>query len=285
MARRNSTISVEPVAGALGAEVDGVDLSRDLDDTAFRAVHDALMAHGVIFFRDQVITPQQELAFARRFGAIHFHPYDAGLPELPEVMEIVKTETDVRNFGEGWHSDQVFLPEPALATVLYAKEIPDSGGNTLYASMHAAYDVLSDGMKALAARLKTVNLPDAGRPRGKPATGSYSNLATMGLSDSENYEKTSEHPLIRTHPVTGRKALYIGLHTERFANMTWAESQGLLNYLIDHATRPEFTCRFRWREGSLALWDNRAVLHNAINDYPGKRRRMHRVTVKGDVPF
>ena len=282
---RNSQITIEPVAGALGAEIDGIHLSRDLDDATFGAIHDALMAHGVIFFRDQDITPQQELAFARRFGDIHFHPFVPGLPELPEVMEIIKKETDTRNFGEGWHTDQMFLPEPALATVLYAKEIPEYGGDTLYASMYAAYDALSDGMKALAGRLKTVNLPDAGRPRGKPATGSYSNLATMGLSGTEKYEKIAEHPLVRTHPVTGRKALYIGLHTERFANMTWEESQGLLNYLIDHATRPEFTCRFRWREGSLALWDNRAVLHNAINDYPGKRRRMHRVTVKGDAPF
>ncbi len=282
---RNSVIAVEPIAGALGAEIAGVDLSQDLEETVFDAVHDALMQHGVVFFRDQDITPQQELDFAKRFGEIHFHPFVAGLPELPEVMEIIKTETDIRNFGEGWHTDQMFLPEPALATVLYAKEIPDFGGDTLYASMYAAYDALSDGMKELAGRLKTVNLPDAGRPRGKPATGSYNNLQTMGLSDTENYEKLSEHPLVRVHPVTGRKALYIGLHTERFANMTWAESQGLLNFLIDHATRPEFTCRFRWREGSLALWDNRAVLHNAINDYPGKRRRMHRVTVKGDAPY
>lgn len=161
---RNSVIAVEPIAGALGAEIAGVDLSQDLEETVFDAVHDALMQHGVVFFRDQDITPQQELDFAKRFGEIHFHPFVAGLPELPEVMEIIKTETDIRNFGEGWHTDQMFLPEPALATVLYAKEIPDFGGDTLYASMYAAYDALSDGMKELAGRLKTVNLPDAGRP-------------------------------------------------------------------------------------------------------------------------
>jgi taurine dioxygenase len=282
---RNSRISVEPIAGALGAEVYGIDLSRDLDATEFQAVHDALMAHGVVFFRDQDITPHQQLAFARRFGDIHFHPFVAGLPDLPEVMEIVKTETDVRNFGEGWHTDQMFLPEPAMGTILYAKEIPDFGGDTLYASMYAAYDGLSEGMKALAGRLRTVNLPDAGRPRGRPHAATYSNLKTMGLDDKETYAKVSEHPLVRTHPVTGRKALYIGLHTEQFAGMSYDESQGLLNHLIAHATRPEYTCRFRWRLGSLALWDNRCVLHNAINDYPGKRRRMHRVTVKGDAPF
>lgn len=282
---RNSRIAVVPIAGALGAEIGGIDLSRALDEGEFAAVHDALMDHGVVFFRDQDITPRQQLEFAKRFGEIHFHPYVPGLPDLPEVMEIVKTESDVRNFGAGWHTDQMFLPEPAMGTVLYAKEIPDYGGDTLYASMYTAYDALSDGMKALAARLRTVNLPDAGRPRGKPAAVSYGNLKSMGLSDKESHERVAEHPLVRTHPVTGRKALYIGLHTEQFAGMTWEESQGLLNYLIDHATRPEFTCRFRWQSGSLALWDNRCVLHNAINDYPGKRRRMHRVTIKGDAPF
>ncbi len=285
MGSRN--IAVSPIAGALGAEIDGVDLSRELDDHIVEYIRQALLDHGVVFFRDQTITPQQQLDFAKRFGPIHRHPHVEGLVELPEVMEIVKNEDDLRNFGAGWHTDQMFLPAPALATILYAKELPAFGGDTLFANLYGAYDTLSEGMKAMAHRLKTVNLPDAGRRLAQSETGGvqYGALGTMRLKNADDVPDETEHPLVRTHPETGRKTLYIGLHTERFAGLSTEESRGLVDYFIDHATRPELTCRYRWRPGSLAMWDNRRVIHNAINDYSGQRRRMHRITIAGDAPY
>jgi len=280
-------ISARRIAGALGADIGGVDLSRDIDDALFGEIRQALLDHGVIFLHDQEIAPAQQLAFAKRFGAIHLHPHVEGLSEFPEIMEIVKNKDDVRNFGAGWHTDQMFLPEPVMATMLYAKELPAFGGDTLFADLYGAYESLSDGMKLLAAGLRTVNLPDAGRRLAQAATGGtqYGALGSMKMKTGSDVPAETEHPLVRTHPETGRKLLYIGLHTERFAGMTNEESRPLVDYLVDHATRPELTCRFRWRPGSMAIWDNRCVLHNALNDYPGQRRRMHRITIAGDKPF
>jgi len=280
-------ITARPVAGALGAEIDGIDLSQAMSDELFGEIRQALIDHGVIFLRGQDITPQQQLDFARRFGPFHHHPHVKGLDAFPGIMEIVKEKDDVRNFGAGWHTDQMFLAKPVFATILYAKELPAFGGDTLFADLYGAYDSLSDGMKALSARLRTVNLPDAGRRLAQAATGGtqYGALGSMRLQDGADMPQETEHPLVRTHPETGRKALYIGLHTERFAGMTVAESRELVDFLVDHATRPELTCRFRWTPGAMAIWDNRCVLHNAINDYPGQRRRMHRITIAGDAPY
>jgi taurine dioxygenase len=289
------------IAGALGAQISGIDLSRPLDASAFDDIRQALLTHGVIALCDQTITPAQQVAFARRFGEIHQHPHIAGLPEQPEIAEIVKAQNDVRNFGGGWHTDQMFLPEPVMATLLYAKELPAFGGDTLFADLHAAYDALSSAMQRMLAGMRSVNLADAGRPRTgatavqapPPATdsapdgaapGQYAGMGAMKLKRGADFATRSEHPLIRIHPETGRKGLYVGLHTERFADMTVAESAPLLDFLIAHATRPEFTCRLRWHDGMMAIWDNRRVLHNAINDYPGQRRRMHRITIAGDRP-
>ena len=293
-------LQITRTAGALGAEISGIDLAKPLDDAAFGDIEQALLTHGAIFLLDQTITPEQQLSFARRFGTkIHLHPHIAGLPEQPEIAEIVRAEGDERNFGVGWHTDQMFLPEPVMATLLYAKELPAFGGDTLFADLHAAYDALSCGMQRMLAGLRNVNLADAGRPRtGKaavqappPATdsapdgaapGQYAGMGAMKLKQGAGFATQSEHPLVRIHPKTGRKALYVGLHTERFADMTVAESAPLLDFLVAHATRPEFTCRLHWRKGTMAIWDNRRVLHNAINDYPGQRRRMHRITIAGD---
>jgi taurine dioxygenase len=280
-------LTVTPIAGALGAEIDGIDLAADTSSAVFAEIKQALLAHAVVFFRDQDISPGQQLALARRFGEIHLHPHVAGLPEQPEIMEIVTEPDDARVFGQGWHTDQMFLAEPALVTLLYAKELSEFGGDTFFANLYAAYDALSDGMKAAAENLRTVNLPDAGRKAAQAATGGaqYGALGANRIKAPGDAPSQVEHPLVRTHPETGRKLLYIGLHTEHFAGMTTAESEGLVTYLIRHATRPEFTCRFRWRPGSLAIWYNRCVLHNAIHDYRGQRRRMHRVTVAGDAPY
>ena len=277
-------LAIEPIAPALGALIHGVDLSQNLPDGLFPAIHTAFLRYGVLFFHDQTLTPKQQLAFARRFGPIHFHPHVGGLPDLPEVMEVLKTEKDQLNFGGGWHTDNMFLPEPALATLLLACELPDVGGDTLFACMRGAYQSLSPGMRQMVRRLKTVNLPDASRRRGA-STGAYAGFDGMNTSRNENAEREMVHPLVRTHPETGEDMLYVGLHTERFANFTDDESQPLLAFLLEHATRDENRLRFRWQPGTLAVWDNRQVLHNALNDYPSKRRRMHRVSTVGDKPF
>ncbi len=248
-----------------------------------RSPTSAPLDHGVIFFRDQTLDPAHQLAFAKRFGTIHLHPHVNGLPDMPEIMEILKTETDTHNFGAGWHTDQMFLPEPAMATCLYALEVPEAGGDTLFACLRASYHSLSDGMQTLVRGLRTLNLSVAGQLTQSGAT-SAATFSSMRTREADATEPYAVHPLVRTHPETGEDVLYIGLHTLGFEGFRPEESQPLIDYLMAQVTRPEHTCRFRWQPGSLALWDNRHVVHNAINDYPGKRRRMHRITIAGDVP-
>lgn len=270
----SNSLDVKPIAGALGAEIHGVDLSNPLDDVTFERVHQALLDHCVIFFRDQDITPDAQLAFAERWGDVHFHPHIKGLPERPEIFEIVKDKDDVHTLGGEWHTDQMFTETPVRATMLYAKEVPPQGGDTLFTNAYLAYETLSDGMKAMLTGLRTHNTYNMKKKRA----------AAMQVSDTDETPAEAEHPLIRTHSETGRKAIYISYAgiTKNIVGMTEAESAPILNYLRAHVTRPEFTCRFRWEEGSLALWDNRCVQHLAINDYHGHRRVMHRVTVAGE---
>lgn len=276
------SITAEPLGSALGATLSGVDL-RELDDAGLARLRELLLEYGVIFLRDQHISAQQQLDFCRRLGPIHLHPHVKGLAELPEVMEILKTETDLHNFGQGWHTDQMFLPEPAMATCLYGLEIPAAGGDTEFACMRTALRTLSPGLQRLARTLRTVNLPDAGR-RLRGGVAAYSGFGGMPTSQGDATRQACEHPLVRTHPETGEDVLYIGLHTEYFAEFSVEESRPLIDYLVGHVTRAEHCVRFRWQPRSLALWDNRRVLHTAINDYQGQRRRMHRVTIAGDRP-
>jgi taurine dioxygenase len=281
---RSNTIEVKPIAGALGAELLGIDLAR-MSDEIFADVHDAFLAHQVVFFRDQVLTPAEQVSLARRFGEIHFHPYVQGLAEQPEIIEIIKREEDTQNFGGNWHTDQAFAPRPALATFLYAKETPSFGGDTMFASMYLAYEALSDGMKRMLAPLRILNMGDRSAASGGPTRLERGQGKTaMRLKDPGEAPTQAEHPLVRTHPETGRKSLFLSSHTVRFVGMTNEESAPLLGFLRQHAVRPEFTCRFRWEPGSLAIWDDRCTQHFALNDYNGQRRVMHRITVKGDVP-
>jgi taurine dioxygenase len=268
---------VRPLTGGLGAEIFGIDLAQPLDAEGFRAINQVLLDHGAIFFRDQKITPQQQMAFARHWGSVHLHPHMACLPEQPGVIEILKKETDTTVFGQNWHTDQMFTPTPARVTLLYAKEIPPVGGDTMYANLYMAYDTLSDGMKAMIANLRTVNLYNKKKKRP----------AAMTPTAPEQDPEPAEHPLVRTHPETGKKALYLcnpGI-TRHIVGMSEEESAPLLKYLLDHATRPEFTCRFRWQVGSLAVWDNRRTLHYPVNDYYGYRRVMHRITIEGEQTY
>ncbi len=284
-------IDVKPVAGALGAEIGGVDLGA-LDDETFQEIEAAWLEHLVVFFRRQAITPEQQIAFAKRFGDIHYHPYMNGMDAHPEILEILKEEGDTKAFGEVWHTDQMFNPKPAKATILYAKETPDAGGDTMFANLYLAYDTLSDPMKEMLEGVKTWNVGDRrtlNQNDGVTTTRSdrYAGNKNMAakLRDPGDLQTETAHPLVRTHPETGRKALYISNHTQTLDGFKRAEARPILDFLMAHAVHPEHTCRFRWEVGSLAIWDNRCTQHRALNDYHGKRRRMHRITIAGDAPF
>ncbi|HXE68005.1 MAG TPA: TauD/TfdA family dioxygenase [Hyphomicrobiaceae bacterium] len=284
-------IKVEPIAGALGAEISGIDLGA-LDDASFAEIKAAWLQHLVVFFRNQTITPEQQIAFARRFGEIHHHPFMTGMDAYPDILEILKEEGDSKAFGEVWHTDQMFNPKPAKATILYAKETPDAGGDTLFTNMYLAYETLSEAMKLLLKDVRTWNVGDRkrlGRTHEITATrdGRYTGNATMAakVKDAGDLITEAVHPLVRTHPETGRKALYLSNHTQTLDGFKPEEARPILEFLASHAVEPEFTCRFRWEVGSLAIWDNRCTQHRALNDYAGKRRRMHRITIAGDAPF
>jgi taurine dioxygenase len=282
MAQR--TVSVAPISGALGAELSGVDLSGPLSDDLIGDIRAALLRHHVIFFRDQHLTSGQHLAFGRRFGELQVHDFVEGMADNDEILEVRKEDYETRNFGGGWHTDVSYLERPALGSVLYAREVPEYGGDTMFANQHLAYEALSDGMKRMLESLTAVH--SARRPYGPNAVRAHDyGPSSMRFNFTEAALAETEHPVVRTHVETGRKSLYVNrTFTIRFKDMTEAESAPLLNYLCDHAVRPEFTCRFRWQPGSIAFWDNRCVQHNAINDYHGQRRVMHRVTIEGERP-
>ena len=273
-------IRVHPVAGALGAEIDGVDLSRPLGEETVLEIRGALLEHLVVFFREQSIAPSAFSALGRQFGTLTQYPFVQGMVGHPEIIEVVKRENEVLNFGGIWHSDTTYLPKPPMGSLLYAKEIPPTGGDTLFANMYLAFETLSDGMKSMLSGLSGVNSadkPDAALTRAerkKERPKDAGNLVTEAI-----------HPIIRTHPETGRKALYVNPgHTVRIEGFTVEESTPILEHLYHHQTRPEFTCRFQWTVGAVAFWDNRAAQHYAINDYHGHRRVMQRITLAGDEP-
>ena len=281
-------IEVTPLAGALGAEISGVDLSQTLDNQTFSEVRQAFDENVVIFFRDQEMTPEQHLAFSARFGAFDVHPFAAGLDGHPEILPIIKEADDTfRSFGSGWHSDVTFYEKPPLGSILYALESPKTGGDTLFTNMYLAYEALSDGLKETLDGLTAIHsAADTYGLNSKTAKRNEIGNKSMTIRVGEDANETVEHPVIRTIPETGRKALFVNrTYTKNFKGWTREESQPLLEYLWNHATRPEFTCRFRWRKGSVAFWDNRATLHNAISDYDGQRREMHRVTIIGERPY
>ena len=276
----SNSITVRPLAGVIGATVQGVDLA-DLSDAGFATIHSAFPHHPVLVIPGQKLTPGELKAAARRFGKLYVHPYAKGLDDHPEVMPVVREADDVgRNFGGSWHADLTFEPEPVLGSLLYAVEVPDHGGDTLFANQHAAYDTLSAALKALLEGLQAVHSADAAYGPGKLAAA-----RKMGLKAAEPATE-AVHPVVRVHPETGRRGLFVNpLNTSRFAGWTEAESRPLLHYLCTHAVRPEFSCRIRWQSGTVVCWDNRSVQHIALNDYAGHRREMQRVTIRGDRPY
>lgn len=275
---------IRPISGALGAEILDISISDGLTNSETATIRDAFLENKVIFFRGQKLTPKSQSEFARIFGEPDIYPFIRGLEDTPEVTEILKTETDAKNFGGSWHSDTSYMPEPAMGTVLYALETPEFGGDTLFANTAAAYDALSVGLKKALDGLRAINSSDHGYKGGR-AAGMARLDAMKGTFNPAAQSYESDHPVVRTHPETGLKSLFVNRsHTVRFKDMTEDESRGLIHWLCDHIIRPEFTCRFQWQPGSVAVWDNRATQHHAVNDYQGQRRRMHRITLKGDKP-
>ena len=272
-------IRVKPISGALGAEIHGVDLAH-LEDEIFAEIHHAFLENLVIFFRDQTITPDQQVAFSARFAPIGYYPFLKGLPDHPAVIEVRKEPEDKLNFGGVWHTDTAYLAKPPMGSVLYAKEIPENGGDTMFANLYLAYETLSDPMKAMLDGRKAVNSSQ----KGDAAAGRQKSV-DENPKDASDVQTESTHPALRTHPETGRQALYVNRgHTVCFEGATPEESAPILEYLFEHQIRPEFTCRFQWAPGSIAIWDNRCALHYPLNDYHGQRRVMHRVTMEGDTP-
>lgn len=273
------TIEVAPVAGALGAEIHGVDLATDLTPETVAEIRRAWLAHVVVFFRDQVLDADAFMAFARTIGEPVEYPFVKGLDGYPEIIAVAKLPHETVNFGGVWHSDTAYLERPPMATMLVAREVPPVGGDTLFANLFDAYESLSPGLRRLLGTLRAVNtsaMADVSKTR-------EDRIKDSGVGDPRDY--VAEHPVVRTHPETGRQALYVNpAHTERFVGMTVEESRPLLQHLYEVAIRPEHTVRFRWEVGSLALWDNRGAWHNPVNDYHGHTRVMHRITLAGDVP-
>jgi taurine dioxygenase len=263
-----------------------VDASKPLPPETVVELRRALAEHCAIFLRDQELTPDQQKAFARNFGPLATTPFIKPLEGHPEMMRIVREaeETKRLNFGGRWHTDMTFSPEPVLGTCLYARESPAVGGDTIWSNQMLAFETLSPGMQRLLEGMNVMH--SAKRSYGPQGAYADDDLKSMRINVSEEALKEQAHPCVRTHPETGRRILYVNwVYAIRFEGMTEEESAPLLEFLNRHSQRPEFQIRFRWRKGSLALWDNRSTQHIAVNDYAGYRRVMDRVTIAGDRPY
>ncbi len=237
-----SALQIRPLSPAIGAEIYGVDLTRPLDEDDWAAIHGAFLEHLVIFFRDQPLTPEQHLAFARRFGTLEPYPFVDGIPGHPELIEIVKMPDEVGNFGGSWHTDMSFRARPPLGAVLWARQVPEAGGDTMFANMYLAYESLSPGLQALLRDLKAVH--DSFEPARHSDPVKYKGMHSRAKAGER---ESHVQPLVRVHPETGRAALYISpYYTTRIEGMTEDESRPLLDFLADHSVKPEFTCRFNW---------------------------------------
>lgn len=273
-------IQVSPLTPAIGAVISGVDIAQELPAAVIAEIRAAWLEHLVVFFRGQQLTPDRLVAFSKRFGEIGYYPFVAGMADHPEVVEVLKKEDERINFGGLWHTDTSYLVRPPMGSVLYAVQVPPYGGDTLWNNMYLAYDALSPTLQQVLAPLRGVNSaekPDAAVTR--------THRIAESPKDAEAIITTAAHPIVRTHPETGRRALYCAAaHTMRIDGMTVEESRALLDHLYRVQQREEFGCRWHWQAGDVAFWDNRAAQHNALNDYHGHRRLMHRVTLEGEVP-
>lgn len=281
MTEKYRTIEVSPLSPALGGIISGVDIAAGVSDEQFAEIRQAFIDYSVIFFRDQQITPDQHIEFARRWGEINVNRFFQAVDSHPIIAEVRKEADQKKNIGAEWHTDHSYDEIPAMGSILYAREVPAVGGDTLFASMYAAYDALSDGLKQM---LSSMNAEHSSRHVFGEVAYSDRDLDDLGsrLGNTEAATQDAVHPVIIKHPLSGRSALYVnGDFTVKFENWTQEESQPLLDYLYAHARQNEFTCRFHWQQGSMAIWDNRATHHCALNDYHGERRLMHRITIDG----
>ena len=271
---------VTALAPAVGAEIEGVNLAGNLDAGLIADIRAAWLEHQVVVIRGQDLTPAQQLAFATAIGEPDIYPFLTGLDGYPMITEVLKKEDEKVNFGGVWHSDTTYQPCPPMATLLYAKTLPPTGGDTLFASQYHAYEALSDALKAVLDGLYAVNA--SGKKRVASTRSERLKDSSSGV-DPEAWQGI--HPVVRTHPETGRKALFVNVaHTVAFDGWSEEESRGLLEYLFAHQIAPEFQCRLKWQPGDVAFWDNRCVQHYPLNDYHGHRRLLHRITLKGDAP-
>ena len=271
---------VQPISPSLGALIHNVDVSQPLKDSLLTELRTIWLDRQVIILRGQALSPEKYLVFAKQLGTPDIYPFLTGLEGFPEITPILKKETETVNFGGVWHSDTTYQACPPMATMLYALELPPVGGDTLFANQVQAYDSLSDGLKDTLATLNIICRADKAAAMATRAD----RIAEQGRNTSKD-NLVGIHPVIRTHPETGKKALYVNqAHSCHFQGWSMAESDGLLNFLYTHQTREEFQCRHVWQKGDLAIWDNRCTLHYPVNDYHGHRRLLHRITLKGDKP-
>lgn len=275
---RNHRLDISPTSGALGAVIEGVDLAGPIDDGAIGEMREALNEHGVIFFRNQKLSPEQHIAFAERFGRIDINRFFKAAAGYPQIAEVRKEPDQKVNIGGGWHTDHSYDQEPALGSILLARETPTRGGDTLFACMNRAYEALSDGLKQTLEGLRAVH--SSRHVFG--AASAYVKETDGRLGNTDAATQDAVHPVVMRHPESGKKILYVNsAFTTHFVGWTQKESAPLLNFLYEHAAHPEFQCRFQWQEGSIAFWDNRSTWHYAVNDYHGARRLMHRITIAG----
>ncbi|MCB1739916.1 MAG: TauD/TfdA family dioxygenase [Gammaproteobacteria bacterium] len=279
---RNEAFEIEPSGGGVGAFVRGVDLSLGLSEIAATRMRAALGEHGVLFFRDQALSPEQHIEFAQRFGAINVNRFFAHVEGHPSIAQVLKEPHQTANIGGNWHTDHSYDQVPALGSVLLARETPPHGGDTLFSNMYAAYDGLSEGLKKTLQGLRAVHSSRHVFGRNARYLQEGKDLAGR-LGNSDEATQDAVHPVVVRHPLSGRQALYVNRgFTVRFDGWTVEESKPLLDMLYAHGARPEYTYRFQWAPGSIAFWDNRITWHYALNDYPGARRLMHRITIEGE---
>ena len=273
-------MKIKRIAGALGAEIIGLNLTQALSSDLTKEIRDVFLKNSVIFLRHQPLTSQQFMNFATAMGEPIEYPFVKGFDDFPQIIEVKKLEHEKNNFGGVWHSDTTYLEKPPMGSMLLSKEIPPYGGDTLFACQYAAYESLSDTMQRLLEGLQGIN-------SSAKADVSKTREDRIKSDGNESLPKSfsSSHPVVRTHPETGRKALFINIaHTTGIEGLTDKESDSLLSFLFEHQVKPEFTCRWAWEPDALAFWDNRCAQHNPINDYHGFRRVLHRITLQGDKP-
>ena len=273
-------MKIKQISGALGAEIAGIDLAGVVPAQLALAIRQVFLAHQVIFLRHQNLTLQQFLNFANAMGEPVEYPFVKGLEGFPHIIEVKKLAHEKVNFGGIWHSDTTYLDMPPMGSMLLSREVPPYGGDTLFASQYAAYEALSLTMQGLLNGLTGIS----SSAKADVSKTREDRIKTDG-KDAAPSEYRAEHPIVRTHPETGRKALYVNVaHTAGIKGMTDEESAPLLKFLFEHQVKPEFTCRFVWEPNTIAFWDNRCVQHNPVNDYHGFRRVMQRITLRGDKP-